>query len=204
MQDMQTTATVYVVDDDPSIRAALTRALTVEGFHVKSWATADAFLAEYEPGEPGCLVSDILMPGTDGLQLQNALAQIDRSLPIVFISGNAHIPMSVQAMRAGAVTLLQKPVPLAELVVAINEALARNRDLRQQQAASVEIHSRLAALTPRERQVLKLVVTGKMNKQIAAELGAAEKTIKVHRGRLMGKMKVRSVAELVMLTSQLP
>jgi FixJ family two-component response regulator len=190
-------ATVHVVDDDAMLRGALGRALAVEGFHVRCWATADAFLAEYDPGQPGCLVTDVAMPGTDGLRLQSVLAQRDRALPVILMSGNADVRMSVQAMRAGAVTLLQKPVRLTELVQAITEGLQRNRVLRQQAESSLAAQSRLTALTPRERQVLDLVLVGKLNKQIAAQLGAAEKTIKVHRGRVMQKMKVRSVAELV-------
>jgi len=202
MQDTQTSATVYLVDNDASSRSAMTLALVAEGFHVKCWATADAFLAEYDPKEPACLVSEVMLPGTDGLQLQSILAQSDRSLPIIFITGNAHVRMSVQAMRAGAITLLQKPVCLAELMDAIREGLERNYILRQQIASSAAAQSRLTALTPRERQVLELVIVGKLNKQIATQLGAAEKTIKVHRGRVMDKMEVRSVAELVLLTVQ--
>lgn len=202
MNDIETNSTVYLVDDDPSVRNALTRALTAEGFHVVSWASADAFLAEYDPEKPGCLVADVTMPGTDGLQLQALLTASDRSLPIVFITGNANVRMSVQAMRAGAVTFLPKPVRLAELAGAVREGLERDQSLRQRRATRTAIQSRLAALTARERQVFDLVVAGKMNKQIAAQLGAAEKTVKVHRGRVMFKMRVRSVAELVTLASQ--
>ena len=202
MTDNETTPTVFLVDDDASVRSALTRALTAEGFHVLSWASADAFLAEYDPEKPGCLVADVAMPGTDGLQLQALLSASDHALPIVFITGNATVRMSVQAMRAGAVTFLPKPVRLSELAAAVREALERDRVTRQKHAARAAINARLAALTARERQVFDLVVAGKMNKQIAAQLGAAEKTVKVHRGRVMFKMRVRSVAELVTLASQ--
>ena len=202
MHERAGNATVYLVDDDASIRAAMTRALTVEGFNVRTWATAEAFIAEYDPREFGCLVSDVSMPGIDGLQLQERLSRIDRSLPIVFISGNGHVRMSVQAMRAGAVTFLEKPARITELVEAIDEGLARAERLRQQIAANASLEERLASLTRRERQVLQLVITGKMNKQIAAQLGAAEKTIKVHRGRVMDKMHVRSVAELVAMIAR--
>jgi len=202
MNDNDTTPTVYLVDDDASVRSALTRALNAEGFHVLSLASADAFLAEYDPEKPGCLVADVAMPGTDGLQLQSVLTSTDRALPIVFITGNANVRMSVQAMRGGAVTFLPKPVRLSELAAAIREGLERDHGLRQRRATRVAIQSRLAALTARERQVFELVVAGKMNKQIAAQLGAAEKTVKVHRGRVMFKMRVRSVAELVTLATQ--
>ena len=202
MTDNETTPTVFLVDEDASVRSALTRALTAEGFHVLSWASADAFLAEYDPEKPGCLVADVAMPGTDGLQLQALLSASDHALPIVFITGNATVRMSVQAMRAGAVTFLPKPVRLSELAAAVREALERDRVTRQKHAARAAINARLAALTARERQVFDLVVAGKMNKQIAAQLGAAEKTVKVHRGRVMFKMRVRSVAELVTLASQ--
>jgi FixJ family two-component response regulator len=202
MTDNETTPTVFLVDDDASVRSALTRALTAEGFHVLSWASADAFLADYDPEKPGCLVADVAMPGTDGLQLQALLSASDHALPIVFITGNATVRMSVQAMRAGAVTFLPKPVRLSELASAVREALERDRSTRQRYSARAAIQSRLSALTARERQVFDLVVAGKMNKQIAAQLGAAEKTVKVHRGRVMFKMRVRSVAELVTLAAQ--
>jgi len=202
MNENETTPTVFLVDDDASVRSALTRALTAEGFQVLSWASADAFLADYDPEKPGCLVADVAMPGTDGLQLQSLLSASDHALPIVFITGNATVRMSVQAMRAGAVTFLPKPVRLSELAAAVREALERDRATRQKYAARAAIQARLAALTARERQVFDLVVAGKMNKQIAAQLGAAEKTVKVHRGRVMFKMRVRSVAELVTLASQ--
>jgi FixJ family two-component response regulator len=202
MSEIEQTPTVFLVDDDASVRSALTRALNAEGFHVLSWASADAFLADYDPEKPGCLVADVAMPGTDGLQLQTMLSSGEHSLPIVFITGNGNVRMSVQAMRAGAVTFLPKPVRLAELAAAVREALERDRLTRQKHAARSAIQSRLAALTARERQVFDLVVAGKMNKQIAAQLGAAEKTVKVHRGRVMFKMRVRSVAELVTLATQ--
>jgi len=202
MPDIKTTTTVYLVANNPTERNATTRALMAEGFHIKTWSTADAFVAEYDPAEPGCLVSDIALPGTDGLQLQNILAQSNRSMPIIFIVAGPHVGAAVKAMRSGAVTVLQEPVPMTELVAAINEGLERDHIQRQQAAASDIARSRLTALTRRERQVLELVVVGKMNKQIADQLGAAEKTIKVHRGRVMEKMAARSVAELVVLADR--
>jgi FixJ family two-component response regulator len=198
----QNPSKVFLIDDDASIRTALTRGLSAEGFQVQSFDSADAFLAEHDPTLPGCLVADVTMPGINGLELQKLLATSGCSRPIVFITGNGNVAMSVQAMRAGAVTFLPKPVRLAELVAAIREALERDRETREVRASRAEVEARLSALTAREREVLDLVIVGKMNKQIAAALGAAEKTVKVHRGRVMNKMKVRSVAELVTLTTQ--
>ena len=193
---------VFLVDDDASVRTALKRALTTEGFVVNVFESADAFLAGQDPESAGCLVADIAMPGMSGLELQSVLAARGCRRPIVFVTAQGSIPMSVQAMRAGAVTFLSKPVRLAELVAAIHEALERDRRDREEQAYVSDLESRLTALTSREREVLELIVVGKLNKQIAAELGAAEKTIKVHRGRVMAKLHVRSVAELVTLTSR--
>lgn len=193
---------VFLVDDEASVRTALTRGLTVEGFSVRGWASADAFLAEHDPEAPGCLVADVSMPGMSGLDLQSVLAARGSTRPVVFITAKGSIPMSVQAMRAGAVTFLSKPVRLAELAAAIREAFERDRQSRDEQAMRSDVESRLTALTAREREVLDLIVVGKLNKQIAAALGAAEKTIKVHRGRVMAKLRVRSVAELVTLTSR--
>ncbi len=194
--------TVFLVDDDASIRTALKRALTAEGFVVSTFESADAFLAGHDPATAGCLVADVAMPGMSGLELQSVLAKRGCGRPIVFVTARGSIPMSVQAMRAGAVTFLSKPVRLTELVAAIREALERDRRDHEERALLSDLESRLTALTSRERQVLELIVIGKLNKQIAAELGAAEKTIKVHRGRVMAKLHVRSVAELVTLTSR--
>jgi FixJ family two-component response regulator len=195
-------AVVFLVDDDVAIRKALTRGLTAEGFSVRSFANAEDFLEEHDPEIPGCLVADVAMPGASGLELQRMLTASGCGRPIVFITGRGSIPMSVQAMRAGAVSFLPKPVHLTELVAAIREAFEKDRRIREQRAAHESINARLTLLTAREREVLDLVVAGKLNKQIAAELGAAEKTVKVHRGRVMAKLRVRSVAELVRLTSQ--
>lgn len=195
--------TVYLVDDDSTVLAALSRALTAEGFDTQSWISADAFLAEHDAEAPGCVVTDIAMPGMSGLDLQKELLARGSARPIVFITGYGNIRMSVQAMRAGAVTFLPKPVRSADLAQAVREALEKDELTRAAQARREAVESRLRALTAREKEVLTLVVAGKMNKQIAAELGAAEKTIKVHRGRVMNKMRVRSVAELVTLTSHI-
>ncbi len=204
MQHQNSTAqTVFLVDDDASIRSALTRALNAEGFQVRTWATAEAFLADYDPNDPGCLLTDVLMPGANGLQLQAELATRGLKLPIVFISASPDVPTSVQAMRLGAVTFMTKPVRLAELTAALQEAMEADREWRARRESHTSIQRRLTALTPREREVFDLVVLGRMNKQIAAKLGMAEKTTKVHRGRVMRKMNVRSVAELVIMATQL-
>ena len=188
---------VYIVDDEPGMRKALTRLLVAEGFDVLSFPSADEFLAAVRPAEPGCLVLDVAMPGTDGLTLQTELGKRGIDLPILFLTGHGDIPMSVRAMKAGAVDFLAKPVDDAVLLKEVREALALARARR---ASAIELESlrrRLDSLTPREREVLEHLLAGKLNKQIAAALGTVEKTIKVHRGRVMQKMKVQSVAELV-------
>lgn len=195
---------VFLLDDDTSVRTALRRGLAAEGIEVRAFDCADAFLAEHDPDAPGCLVTDVAMPGMTGLELQSVLSARGRARPIIFISARGSIPMSVKAMRAGAVTFLPKPVRLAELVAAVREAFDRDRRRRDDDASRSEIESRFTTLTIREREVLELIVSGKLNKQIAAQLGAAEKTIKVHRGRVMSKLRVRSVAELVTLRARLP
>jgi FixJ family two-component response regulator len=195
--------TVFLVDDDALIVRALSRGLAAEGFMVRSWTDATAFLREHDPTVPGCLVTDVAMPTLSGLELQTELISSGCMRPIVFITGKGDIPMSVQAMRAGAVTFLPKPVRLADLAAAVREAVDRDATIRESCRRRATIDLRLNALTPREREVLTHVVNGKMNKQIAASLGAAEKTVKVHRGRVMRKMHVRSVAELVLIASQL-
>lgn len=195
--------TVFLVDDDASIVNALSRGLAAEGFTVRSWTDSVAFLREHDPAAPGCLITDVAMPSLNGLDLQSKLTGSGCTRPIVFITGRGDIPMSVRAMRAGAVTFLAKPVSLADLAAAAREALAKDAATRESSKRRATIDSRINALTPREREVLTHVVNGKMNKQIAASLGAAEKTVKVHRGRLMRKMHVRSVAELVLITAQM-
>jgi FixJ family two-component response regulator len=195
--------TVFLVDDDAAVVSALSRGLTAEGFNVRSWTDAVSFLRDHDPSVPGCLITDVAMPSLSGLELQNELSESGCTRPIVFITGQGDIPMSVRAMRAGAVTFLPKPVTLADLSAAVHEAIAKDAAIRESSKRRATLDQRLNALTPREREVLTHVVNGKMNKQIAASLGAAEKTVKVHRGRLMRKMHVRSVAELVLITAQL-
>jgi FixJ family two-component response regulator len=190
--------TIFVVDDDPSVRKALTRLVRSAGYDVQAFASAREFLeSEWDSQGPACLVLDVRMPGLSGIDLQRELQMANAILPIVFITGHGDIPMSVKAMRAGAVDFLPKPVKANELVGAIERALARAvRDYTEREEME-EIQSRLNSLTPREREVMALIVRGLLNKQVAFELGTVEKTIKVHRARVMEKMQVESLAELV-------
>ena len=193
---------VFLLDDEPAVVVALARMLQSSGFTVSPYTSAVEFLEAHDAETPGCLVADVRMPGMSGLELQRTLRArgIDRA--IVFVTGQGDIPTTVQAMKAGAVTFLSKPVQRAELVAAVREALLRDAVGRAQHREREDLVRRLASLTPRERQVLELVATGMLNKQIAAELGAAEKTIKVHRGRIMEKMQVRTATALVGLLSR--
>jgi FixJ family two-component response regulator len=200
MSDAQ--PTVFLLDDDPTVVVALQRTLQARGFQVRTSNSAAQFLAAHDPDAPGCLVADVRMPGMSGLELQRALRARGCDRPIIFITGQGDIPTTVQAMKAGAVTFLSKPVPSAELVAAIHEALARDAQQRTERHEWLEVSKRLASLTPREHQVLDLVATGLLNKQIAARLGAAEKTIKVHRRRIMQKMQTRTATALVGLLSR--
>jgi FixJ family two-component response regulator len=193
---------VFLVDDDPLVCKALSRGLAAHGFSVRTWDNALAFLEHYDPEAPGCLVTDIAMPGLNGLELQTVLSTRGYAPPIVFITGKGSITMSVQAMRAGAVSFLPKPVHLSDLAAAVQEALEQDARGRQMRARRATIEARLSTLTAREREVLELVVSGCMNKQIAAQLGAAEKTVKVHRCRVMRKMDARSLARLVLMSAE--
>jgi FixJ family two-component response regulator len=194
---------IYLVDDDPSVVKAVSRLLRVCGYDVRPYMSPNDFLEQHDASLHGCAVIDIAMPGLTGLAVQEALADSGGERQIVFITGEGDVPTSVNAMRAGAVDFLTKPFDEKHLLQAIETALARDRTAREARAAAAAIESRLATLTLRERQVLALVVEGRLNKQIAGDLGIAEKTVKVHRGRMMEKMNVRSVAELVRTTSQL-
>jgi RNA polymerase sigma factor (sigma-70 family) len=196
-------AIVFVVDDDPSVRRSLKRLIKSAGFTVESFASAQEFLEGPRPDIPGCLVLDIHMPGVSGFDLQDELAAAEVNLPIIFLTGYGTVPASVRAMKAGAVDFLEKPVDDRALVDAIHQAVERNRRARLEQAEIRQIQRRVEALSPREREVFSLLLTGMLNKQIASELGTTEKTIKVHRGRVMEKMQAGSMAELVRLAGKL-
>ena len=190
-------ARVFLVDDDPSVLRALTRLLRVHGHDVSASPSPQAFLSEHDPAVPGCVVLDLAMPGLNGLELQSALAASGCDRPIIFVSGRGDVPSSVQAMKAGAIDFLTKPVNGKDLLASIQRAIEHDRATRQARIERDSVNQRLATLTPRERQVLQLVVAGLLNKQIAAELGTVEKTVKVHRARVMAKMATRTVADLV-------
>jgi FixJ family two-component response regulator len=189
--------TVFIVDDDAAFLKALTRLLRSEGFEVCSFSSARTFLDQHDPGTPGCVLLDLSMPGLSGIEVQTALAAAGCKRPIVFITAHGDIPISVQAMRAGAVNFLTKPIDDEDLFAAIREAIEKDRLARLEQADRAAIDRRLAMLTPREHEVFLRVVAGLMNKQIAADLGTELGTIKTHRGRIMTKMGVRSLADLV-------
>jgi FixJ family two-component response regulator len=193
----RTPAHIHVVDDDAAVRAAIVRLLGAERFKAIAHPSAESFLAASDPQQHGCLVLDVALPGLDWLALQQALAERGSHMPIIFLTGQADVPMCAQAMKLGAFDFLTKPVDDTVLLAAIGNALAKDLLLRRacQQCQATE--SLLATLTPREREVLTQVMAGRLNKQIAADLGTAEKTVKVHRARGMEKMRVRSVAELV-------
>ena len=194
---------VFVVDDDASVRKALTRLIKSAGYHVDTFASAREFLDRIKADEKaGCLVLDVRMPGVSGMDLQRELQNANASLPIVFMTGHGDIPMSVKAMKAGAVDFLPKPVKDKELLRAIEQARARALQERAARNELQTIRERLVSLTAREREVLEHVVSGQLNKQIAFDLGTAEKTIKVHRARVMEKMGVQSLAELVRIAER--
>jgi FixJ family two-component response regulator len=194
--------TVFVVDDYAPVRSSISRLLRAAGFVVAAFASAQDFLAQYDPGVWGCLVLDLAMPALNGLDLQDILAKAGSLLPIIFLTGTADIPKSVQAMKHGASDFLTKPVNDQELLAAVRVAIEKNRALRREEAELSEIRGRLDTLTPREREVLEYVVAGKLNKQIAGDLGTVEQTVKIHRAHVMQKMRVQSVAELVRLTQR--
>ena len=194
---------IWLVDDDVDVLRALRRLLDAEGFETRAFSDADAFLAAHDATLPGCAVIDLGLPGLSGLALQQRLAAEGRGCPVIFLTGQGSIPAAVEAMRGGAVDFLTKPVHAATLLAAIRAALARDAAARAREDADALHRARLASLTPREREVMAEVVAGRLNKQIAGRLGAAEKTIKVHRGRMIKKMGVRSVAELVTIWNRL-
>ena len=194
---------IYIVDDDPSMRKFLRRLVSLSGLQSETFTSAEEFLHSVHPDTPGCLLLDVMMPGLSGLDLQRELSRAGLHMPIIIITGHGDIPMSVQAMKAGAVSFLTKPLQNQELLDAIQEAanLARAARNRRQELSSLRQHYEL--LTPRERQVFALVTTGGLNRQIAEELGISERTVKAHRKQVVKKMAVHSVAELVRIAERL-
>jgi FixJ family two-component response regulator len=194
--------TVFLVDDDAGVLKGLSRLLRTRGYDVQAFASPRAFLADHNASIAGCAVFDVSMPDLDGLELQQALTTGGSQRPVIFLTGKGDIPTSVRAMRAGAVDFLTKPVNDGELLAAIARAVKQDADTRSANVELDQINARFAVLTPREREVMTHVIGGRLNKQIAGDLGTVEKTIKVHRGRVMEKMGVRSVADLVRLAER--
>jgi FixJ family two-component response regulator len=196
--------TVFVVDDDDAVRRSILRLMKSAGYRAESFASADEFIKCWKRNPlTGCVVLDLQMPGIDGLQLQQELINSTQAIPIIFITGHGDVPSSVKAMKAGAVDFFSKPFNGEDLLRAVREAIERDHQARTERSERLSAAARLATLTPREREVMERVVRGMLNKQIAAALGASEKTIKIHRGRMMRKMKVQSVAELVRVTEKI-
>jgi FixJ family two-component response regulator len=194
---------VFVVDDEPAVCISLKRLLQTVGLATRTYASAQEFLRCERPDAPGCLVLDVQLPGLSGLDLQQELTAAKIDLPVIFITGYGDIPMSVRAMKAGAVEFLTKPFREQELLEAIHRGIEQSRVMRQNSAELRILQGRYALLTPREREVFPRVTIGLLNKQIAAELGTSEKTIKVHRGQVMQKMKAESLAQLIQMAGKL-
>ncbi len=197
------TGTVFLVDDDAGVRRALSRVLRAEGWVVETFESAEALLARPDPAAPGCLVLDVSLPGIDGLELQRRLAQAVDALPIVFMTGHGDIPMSVRAIKAGAADFLTKPVKAADLIAAVRSAFAQDAAAREAAADMAELRRRLSLLTTREREILEGIAAGRLNKQIAGDLGIVEQTVKFHRAHLMERMQARTVAELMIIAARL-
>jgi RNA polymerase sigma factor (sigma-70 family) len=194
---------VFVVDDDPSVRSAIGRLIGTVGLQVQLFGSAQEFLASKLPNVPSCLVLDIRLRGISGLALQRQLAEANVQIPIIFITAHGDVPMTVRAMKAGAVEFLTKPFHDQDLLDAIHSALERDRGRRQQEAGLAALRERFESLSPREREVVSMVVSGMLNKQIAAQIGTAENTVKVHRSRAMEKMQANSLADLVKMIQRL-
>lgn len=198
-----TQPTVFIVDDDHAVRDALRMLIKSVGLPVQVYASGDEFLGAWDAEMRGCVVADIRMPGMSGLEMQEALLQRGCRLPVIFITGHGDVPMAVEAMKAGALDFVQKPFRDQDLLDRINEGLQQERNLHQVEVEIEEISGRLAALTPRERQVLDRVVSGQPNKVIAMDLEVSQRTVEIHRARVMEKMQARSLAQLVQMMSRL-
>jgi len=192
-------ATVFVVDDDPGVRDSLQLLIKSIGLDAETYPSADDFLEAYDPETPGCLVLDVRMPGMSGLELQQELASRSSTLPIIFVTAHADVPMAVDAVKAGAADFVQKPFRDQDLIDKIQHAIEENARVRLELADQAQIASRIASLTPREREVMALVVEGKANKVVAHSLGLSQRTVEIHRARVMEKMHAESVAQLVQM-----
>ena len=196
-------AVIAIVDDDPSVQRGLQRLIRSAGWKAETFASAQEFLARSQAESPNCVLLDLQLPGLSGLDLQKRMVEVGLEIPIVFLTGHGDIPASVQAMKAGAVQFLTKPVDEQELLQAIEEAVERDRRTRQQQVEMSELRDRYESLTAREQEVMQLVISGMLNKQIAAELNITEDTVKFHRGHIMRKMRADSLADLVRMAKNL-
>ena len=199
----ETLPIVFVVDDESAVGVSIKRLLHSVGLEARHFTSASEFLRAKRPDAPGCIVLDVRLPDLSGLDLQQELAKANVDLPVIFVTGHADIPMTVHAMKAGAVEFLTKPFREQELLEAVQRAISRHRQTRDQRASMRVLQSRYELLTPREREVYPLVASGLLNKQVAAELNASEKTIKVHRGQLMQKMEAHSLSDLIRMAEQL-